>query len=82
MAPISQREARRLWKRLGELEHERDLQRNAWASEYPGGVNIDTFDVDATTHARILTARKLGHAVVVTAHGKFELRLYALPLPK
>lgn len=79
---ISQREARRLRKRVEELERERDQQRNAWATDYFGGTHIATLDVENLTAelSAINTARRLRHAVVVTTDGP-RIRFHALPLP-
>lgn len=68
---ISQREARRLRKRVEELERrERDRLSN-WAHDYPSGVNIATFDV---TEAKVQrgamdAAHRLGHALVAKLDG-------------
>lgn len=78
MAAISQREARRLRKRVEELERQIRLRNNAWATEYPGGVHIATVVGSDTVATAVLTARKLRHAVVVTNEGT-TLRFYALP---
>jgi hypothetical protein len=83
VARISQREARRLQKRVQELERERQEQRSAWSKDYPGGVNIDTLDLKEMPSelAAIHTARLLGHAVVAVDHGT-SVFLYALPVSK
>lgn len=78
---ISQREARRLKRRVEQLERAECDRRSAYVSEWPGGVNIDSFSVDAASFAKIETARKLSHAVVVTTDHTSQLRFYALPLP-
>lgn len=77
---ISQREARRLRKRVEELEELEDKRRQAWKSEYPGGVFLEGISVQAWTYASLRTARKLGHAVVVTTNGDNSIQFYALPL--
>jgi hypothetical protein len=77
---ISQREARRLRKRVEELEAMEDKRRMAWRSEYPGGVFLEGIAVQPWTYAALKTARKLGHAVVVTTNGENTLQFYALPL--
>lgn len=69
-AIISQREARRLKKRVAELE-QREADRNSrWASTYPGGVNIGTERFSEANYAAVCTARALGHAVVLRETGK------------
>lgn len=80
---ISQREARRLKKRVQELEKEINAQRASWSSDWPGGVHIATAEADmlATICARLETARRLGHAVVATEASKTRIEFRALPLP-
>ena len=79
---ISQREARRLRKRVEELERQDNRRRNAWANEYPGGVNIGSVtlaDADCHVIGAIHAARLLKHAVVVTRTGG-TINFFALPL--
>jgi tRNA G18 (ribose-2'-O)-methylase SpoU len=63
--PISQREARRLRKRVADLATILAGQRNLWRTDYPGGVHLDTISVNGTEAAIVRTARALGHACVV-----------------
>lgn len=77
---ISQREARRLRKRVEELETLEERRRQAWKSEYPGGVFLEGIVVQPWTYAAMKTARKLGHAVVITTNGENTIQFYALPL--
>ena len=78
---ISQREARRLRKRVEELESLENKRRRSWVTEYPGGVYLASSSPAPHIHAMVKTARKLGHAVVVTAHNdNGEIQFYALPL--
>jgi hypothetical protein len=64
-AVISQREARRLKKRVVELEEQkRHLYRN-WGSEYPDGQILDTIEVSEVEWFICRTATKLGHPLVV-----------------
>lgn len=79
---ISQREARRVRKRVRELEEMENKRRMTWKSDYPGGVFLVGINVQSNVHAMAKTARKLGHAVVVTTNGENELQLYALPLAR
>lgn len=85
MKRISQREARRLRKRVAELEGHEEHRRRAWGQEWFGGVNIvsatypNSYDQVPTA---IRTARKLGHAVIVLGDDSGNLRFMALPLPK
>jgi len=61
---ISQAEARRLRKRVTQLE-ELERQRNQWfAKEYPG-IWLCEEDPEPAHLAMIQTARKLSHAVAV-----------------
>lgn len=82
MSVISQREARRMRKRLTELEQAENSRRNGWVREYPGGVNIASVSwaKDERIPVAIRTARLLGHAVVVTADDGGGVRFFALPL--
>jgi hypothetical protein len=77
---ISQREARRLRKRVNELEL-RDIQRcSRYSSEYPGGTHIARLDgMPDFTDGRIDAATKLGFALVAKwdEHQKV-LQLYAV----
>lgn len=77
---ISQREARRLKKRVAELEKMDEGRRKSWQSDYPGGVFLTGITVQPSVHAMAHTARKLGHAVVVTTNGENVVQFYALKL--
>lgn len=82
---ISQREARRLRKRVTELERRELDRRRVWGQEWFGGVNIATIkyeDADHKIPVSIRTARRLGHAVVVVGDDSGQLRFVALPHPK
>lgn len=80
---ISQAEARRLKKRVKQLEEERKRQLNRWASEYPGGVFLGRVSrtKDWLT-GRIDAAHMLGHAVVVRQSEAGEISFHALPIAK
>jgi hypothetical protein len=80
---ISQREARRLRKRVSELESVLANQRRLYAQEWTGGTEIGTatFTEDIVTTA-IRTARRLNHAVVVVGNETRTIRFIALPHPK
>ena len=41
---ITQAEARRLQRRVAELETAEERRRSAWVTDYPDGVNIGTHD--------------------------------------
>lgn len=81
---ISQREARRLRKRVEELEGLIERERCNFSAEYVGGVHIGTFEWTESDNrcAAIHTARRLGHAVVACAIGYRGFNVYALPHPK
>ena len=78
---ISQAEARRLKKRVKELEGVINDQRSSFATDWPGGVNFWTLTIMTETQAAVVTARALNHAIVAVPCGD-ELRLYALPAAK
>lgn len=79
---ISQREARRLRRRVQELEERERKRRRVWGQEYFGGVQITSavWSTDMTVPVAIRTARKLGHAVVCLGDDGGEIRFMALPL--
>ena len=78
---ISQREARRLRKRVAELEDQDDSRRLRWAGDWPGGVEIARVQFsEMGAPMAIRTARKLKHAVVAIENGSCEVRFLALPL--
>jgi excisionase family DNA binding protein len=61
---ISQREAKRLQKRVDELEAILRKQRNAFVTDWPSSIVVARITPDPVTMAQIQTARKLDHAVV------------------
>lgn len=79
---ISQREARRLRKRLTELESAIQQQRRVWGQTYTGGTEIarHSFPHDFVPEA-VKVARKLGHAVVAVGDDTDTVRFVALPHP-
>jgi len=82
VSTISQREARRLRRRVYELEKlERD-RRYAWSQEWPNGVDIGRVQLvaDSKLIGSIITARKLGHAVVALAETDGAVHFLALTL--
>jgi hypothetical protein len=78
---ISQREARRLRKRVQTLEFEHRARMNAWGKEYPG---IDIGQMSIGAEGKIIsalrTARKLKHAVVALAETDGTIYFFAVPL--
>lgn len=82
---ISQREARRLRKRVEELERQQNQQRSRWAQEFVGGTQIATDqhgNAQSPVPVAVRTARMLRHAVVVVGDETANLRFFALPLPE
>jgi len=70
--PISQREARRLRKRVRELEQQREAERRKYGSDYPGEclLGLDEGDlVRSDTIAVVRTAQMLRHPVIVRMNG-------------
>jgi hypothetical protein len=61
---ISQREARRLRRRVEQLERNEESRNNRWSGDYVGGVHLWNATVPETVFAAIKVARALGHAVV------------------
>lgn len=79
---ISQREARRLRKRVTALETVLKNQRRMWAQEYIGAeIASAAWEPMAALPVAVRTARKLGHAVVVIGNETGTLRFVALPHP-
>ena len=75
---ISQREARRLRKRVAELERREEARNGQWSSEYPGGVNFWNLKADPGTWNAVKVAQLLKHAVVVKTSDDVTLRFYAI----
>ena len=70
MTKISQREARRLKKKVTELENILDMQQGRWSSDWPSSTQIGRLkNIDPVTKTMVGTARVLHHAVVVTIDG-------------
>lgn len=77
---ISQREARRLRKRVAELEAAERMRRNAWNAEHPGGTHIRSVSFGEGTEAAIRVSMLLGHALVIGGkNSDGSRRIYALP---
>lgn len=76
---ISQREARRLRKRVAELE-ERDRKRlGQWGSDHtPGAIDTVTFPLTDWVKGRLWMAKQLG-CVFVGKYAGDELKVYAVP---
>jgi hypothetical protein len=81
MSKISQVEARRLKRRVEQLEFAETERRRVYTRNYPGGVNIAQQAHGSRTEflpAVIANSRKLGHAVVCTVDEGLVL-YYAIP---
>lgn len=77
---ISQREAKRLQKRVAVLEDVIIGQRNRYLAQFPHGFHIGTITRERDNLAgRIEAARILGHAVIVTEQNTGTLEFYAMP---
>ena len=76
--PISQNEARRLKKRVAELETEKRVRFNRYRDDYPGGVWARQFTCNGETVAALDMATKLGCALVAKLRGS-ELTIFAVP---
>ena len=81
MTKITQMEARRLKRRVAQLEQMIADERRHWGASYPGGVNIGTFEMTTENHvySAIHTASLLNHAVVCVSDSHRKFRVYALP---
>lgn len=74
---ISQREARRLQKRVAQLESDQEIRLPHWRDAYPGGVNIETLMLGEISAAKLDVATRLGFVIVAKIHGT-SLRLHAV----
>jgi hypothetical protein len=80
---ISQREARRLRKRVTILEDIIERQRRDYSQDWFGGVDIGRYEFTTVAIPEIVrTARRLGHAVVAVGDDTDTIRFIALPHPK
>lgn len=80
---ISQREARRLRRRVQQLEQHERIRRNVWGQDYHQGVEIATATwSDGNVPSVVRTVRRLRHAVVVVGDETDTLTFIALPHPK
>ena len=74
---ISQREARRLRKRVRQLEHEQFERTKRWTKEYPGGVYLKAWTPSEVDAEACRVASALGHALVLR-YDTGKLYLYAV----
>lgn len=75
---ISRREARRLAKRIEELERHERIRNERWVSAYPGGVNILRIGLTPLQAAVIDTAMRLDCAIVGKLDGENNFMIYAV----
>lgn len=81
MKPISQVEARRLRKRVNQLEGVLAAQRLVYSKTWPSGIYIaQDASPSIEVHQAIKTARILNHAVFVIPYDN-QLFFYADPIP-
>lgn len=74
---ISQREARRLRKRVDELERQRTAERQTWGSGYPG-IHLGSLSLEKDWFwGACKTARRLGRVLVVTVDDQGKYDIYA-----
>lgn len=74
---ISQREARRLKKRVGQLEQELRATWNEWRLEDWPGTLIASMSATAETRAAVATARKLQCRVIATTGDNDRILFFA-----
>lgn len=81
---ISQREARKLAKRVAELEAIFHQQRSVWCQDFIGTeiARTEWTDAYASVPQAIRVARRLGHAVVAIGADTGLVRFVALPHAK
>lgn len=81
---ISQLEARRLKKRVQELERREESRFALWGSDYPYGTQICALALDpkGVVSTAIKTARRLGNAIVVTVADDGTVYFFALSGPR
>ena len=73
---ISQREARRLRKRVIELEYRLNCADDAAVSDYPG-TGLYTINIDEKTQGAIYAARRLGYGITAAPRDSGKLALFA-----
>lgn len=81
MSRISQREARRLRRRVQRLEMILENQRKTWSQDYIGTEIARHQFITGAVPDVVRTARKLGHAVVVIGNDTETVRFVALQHP-
>lgn len=81
---ISQREARRLRKRVEQFERMERDRGNAWCRDWPMGTNIGRVQLEPNSYlvGAIRTSRLLKHAVVVSCDEAGLVNFHSMPLEK
>ena len=80
MKSISQREARRLKKRVEDLERAERARFDRWGGDYPGGVHLGSWTTEKDWfYGSLQTAQKLSHVLVAKIRESGEIRFYAVP---
>ena len=79
---ISQAEARRLKKRVAELESANRARFNRYTSSYPGGIHLRSLSLNDVVSAELKTAQKLKHALVLRHYGDNIFYVYAVAGPQ
>ena len=78
MNKISQRSARAYKRRVEELEKILIQEKGRWGAELgPGWINIETLILSSESYAKVDTARRLNHEVILRCEIDNQLRLYA-----
>lgn len=78
MKKISQAEARRLKKRVEEMEQRERIRMARWWTDYPGGVHIRTIALTESGTDALDVAQKLQHVLIGKLDGS-NLHIYAVP---
>jgi hypothetical protein len=80
-APISQAEARRLRKRVRELEQERRDMLRVWGESYPGTF-VMTMDANAVVESIMMTTARLEYVTVARlSEDRKTVKFYAVRKP-
>ena len=79
---ISQREARRLRKRVEQLEDLEEQRNNAWTQAWPMGKHIGSVQLvaDSFLAGAIKTSRLLNHAIVASITEQGKVNFHAMKL--
>lgn len=82
MKHISQAAARRLQRRVKELEVTISDMRNRYAQKYPGGTHVETLGLTDDEINVLRTCVKLNHTLIAKFNGDtYQLMIYAVRNP-